>query len=245
MPTPEDSYDEIRRLEGEVRKARRDLELFARVLAHDLKEPLRTINAFTQLLAQHAAGNGEVGQTIEWATMTQDATAVIARLVDGLSRYSAALQTGGRPFSPTPTDAVLAIALRRLESAIQKTNAQVSYQSLPVVAGDPDRLCEVFEQLVDNALKYSRSVPPVIEISAVSNQEDCTFTVEDNGSGIAPEYHERIFMPFKRLHGREYPGVGLGLPICKEIVEKHGGRIWLDSGASGSKFMFTLPRSRD
>ena len=245
MPTPDESYDEIRRLKGEVRKARQDLELFARVLAHDLKEPLRTINAFTQLLAQHAGGNGEDGQIIEWAALTHDATAVIARLVDGLSRYSAALQTGGRPFSPTPTDAVLAIALRRLESATRKANAQITCQNLPVVAGDPDRLCDVFEHLVDNALKYSRSVPPVIEISALSHQEECTFTVEDNGLGIAPEYHERIFMPFKRLHGREIPGVGLGLPICKEIVEKHGGRIWLDSGASGSKFIFTLPPSGD
>ncbi len=233
MSGADDSYEEIRRLQAEVRKAHQDLELFASVLAHDLKEPLRAITTFTQLITQPGRPAEEIAQ---WATYASGATSVIARLVDGLSRYSAALQTGARPFRPTPAGAVLAVALGRLESTIKETDAQVTYQTLPTVDGDPDRLCEVFEQLIDNALKYRRTEPPVIE---------CIFSVSDNGMGIAPEYHERIFLPFKRLHGREYPGVGLGLPICKEIVEKHGGRMWLDSTTHGTRIFFTLPRLDD
>jgi light-regulated signal transduction histidine kinase (bacteriophytochrome) len=243
MSCADDSYEEIRRLQAEVRKAHKDLELFARVLAHDLKEPLRAISTFTQLITQPGRPAEEIAQ---WATYASGATSVIARLVDGLSRYSAALQTGARPFRPTPAGAVLAVALGRLESTIKQTDAQVTYQTLPIVDGDPDRLCEVFEQLIDNALKYRRTEPPVIDIGAVAQQEECIFYVSDNGMGIAPEFHERIFLPFQRLHGREYPGVGLGLPICKEIVEKHGGRLWLDSTTThGTKIFFTLPRLDD
>lgn len=137
----------------------------------------------------------------------------------------------------------MAVAVQNLQSAIEESNAQVIYESLPEIFADGSQLVQVFQNLIGNAIKFRGSVPPVIRITAQKKSRTWTFTVADNGIGIAPEHAEIIFVIFKRLHTRaEYPGSGIGLAICKKIIEQHGGRIWVESLAGqGSTFKFTLP----
>jgi light-regulated signal transduction histidine kinase (bacteriophytochrome) len=165
-------------------------------------------------------------------------------LVEALLEYSRAGEVGEATLKPVPVDKVVGDAIMNLQSAISEARADVSLGPLPVVSANPLHLMQVFENLIANALKYRSEQPPRISVTAAEEAGDWVFSVEDNGIGIPPEYQTQIFGIFKRLHGKEYPGTGIGLATCKKIVDRHGGNIWVQSEPGrGSRFSFTLPKN--
>ena len=232
------------RITGEhLARSNADLEEFAYVASHDLSEPLRKIANFCQLLER------QYGPQLD-----DTARQYIGYAVDGAKRMQAliadllALSRVGRStdaFVPVDTGVALAQALANLEDAIESTGAGVGHSDLPTVHGDPALMVALFENLISNALKYRGPVPPLIVVTAVREPgaAEWTFTVKDNGIGVEPQYAERIFAIFQRLHLRdEYEGTGIGLALCRKIVAFHGGRIWLEPQAGpGATFRFTLP----
>jgi PAS domain S-box-containing protein len=231
-----------KKAEEELRRSTRDLQQFAHAAAHDLQEPLRAVVTYTQLLHHRHADklDDEAREAIGFAvTAAKTARTKIAdiqaymRLAEGDDRRA-----------PVDADAVLAGVLEGLKFEIAEKNASVTLSPLPAVMGDGAQLALVFRHLVENGLKFHDPAQvPVVTVSAEEKDGECVFSVTDNGLGIAPEYHDRIFGVFKRLHSQEeYPGTGMGLAICKKIVERHGGRIWVESqSGKGSTFRFTLP----
>ena len=171
-----------------------------------------------------------------------DGARKIDLLVDGITSYSIALEIERESFQPTAMEVMLRTALAKLDQELRSHDAKVSYGKLPRVPGDPDRLIQVFENLLRNALQHRGEAPPSVNISAERRAEEWLFAVRDNGPGVEAAYLETIFRPFERLHGRQRQGPGLGLTVCREIVERHGGRMWAESQAgSGATFFFTLP----
>ena len=166
----------------------------------------------------------------------------MARLIDDLLEFSRAGR-GDNPMEPTDCREILSQVLAGLSSSLREAGAVVRHDGLPTVQGNPSQLTQVFQNLIGNAVKFRGAEPPEIHVSASRRDDEWLFLVRDNGIGIAPEYAERIFVIFQRLHGRnEYPGTGIGLAICKRIVTRHGGRIWVESQPGrGSSFYFTLP----
>jgi chemotaxis family two-component system sensor kinase Cph1 len=148
------------------------------------------------------------------------------------------------PFAPVQLEAALGWATMNLQTAIQETHASINYDQLPTVMADHVQLVQLFQNLISNAIKYRKAdEPPKIHVSAVERAKDCIVSIHDNGIGITPSQAERIFGVFKRLHGSEIPGTGIGLAICKRIVENHGGRIWVESElGQGATFSFTIPK---
>jgi len=235
------SEEELAKKVGELARSNRDLEQFAYVASHDLQEPLRMVASYTQLLAERYSGK-----------LDENADKYIGYAVEGALRMQALIQdllafsrvgSNGSVRTPTDCNAVLNQAVQNLQAAIQESHASITHAPLPVVAADSSQLAQLFQNLIGNAIKFRGSEPPVISVSAERQADEWTFTVADNGIGIAPEHTEAIFVIFQRLHTRaEYSGNGIGLAICKKIVEQHGGRIWVDSEAGhGSVFRFTLP----
>ena len=229
---------------ADLARSNADLEQFAYVASHDLSEPLRKIANFCQLLerqygpALDDTGRQYIGFAVDGAKRMQ---ALIADLL-ALSRVGRSTDA----FVPVDTAAALEHALSNLNDAIDAVGAGVGHSDLPTVRGDAALLASLFENLVGNAIKYHGAEPPLVVVTAVPDPETgiWTFTVADNGIGIDPQYADRIFAIFQRLHLREaYPGTGIGLALCRKIVEFHGGRIWLDTHAAGSgaTFRFTLP----
>jgi signal transduction histidine kinase len=236
--------EENRRTQEELTRSNRDLEQFAYVASHDLQEPLRMVATYTQLLAERYRGK-----------LDENADKYIHYAVDGALRMQVLIQDllafsrVGRSraeFKLVETCAVVQLALQNLQSAIQENNVQVEYVGLPAVLGDTTQLVQLFQNLIGNAIKFRNASPPLIRISATKEAQEWLFSMEDNGIGIAPEHAELVFVIFKRLHTRsEYPGSGIGLAICKKVVEHHGGRIWVESRpGQGSTFKFTLPISK-
>jgi PAS domain S-box-containing protein len=234
---------ELRRRSEELARSNRDLEQFAYVASHDLQEPLRAVAGPLQLLQRRYHGQLDaradefIGHAVDGATRMQ-------ALIDDLLSYSRV----GRLENPqqlTDCQHVLDQALKNLSVAIQETGAQISHDPLPVVRAIPAQLALLFQNLVANAIKFrSKERPVQIRVGAETRADAWLFQVQDNGIGIDPQYFERIFLIFQRLHTRrEYPGTGLGLALCKRIVEHHGGRIWVESEAGkGTTFFFTLRR---
>ncbi|MGA2595048.1 MAG: ATP-binding protein [Bryobacteraceae bacterium] len=207
---------------------------------HDLRTALRAIRTNTELLLRGCEA-AQVPGLEERLGFIVDGAQKIDRLVDGLASYSIALQIQKGSFQATPMDVLLRTVLKKLDKELRANQATVTYNKLPCVSADPDRLMEVFENLLHNALCHRGPAPPLIEITAERRAEEWLFAVRDNGPGLEAAYLESVFQPFVRLHGKRHAGPGLGLAICRVIVERHGGRIWAEPPAgAGAAFLFTL-----
>jgi signal transduction histidine kinase len=224
----------------ELARSNADLEQFAYVASHDLQEPLRMVTAYTQLLAERYRGK-----------LDENADKFIGYAIEGAQRMQVLIQDllafsrVGRKEAceSVECNAVMKEVLQTLAAAIQENGAVVNHGELPAVWANHTQVAQVFQNLIGNAIKFRGKQPPVVSVQAEKLRQQWQFSVSDNGIGIASEYAENIFVVFQRLHARtEYPGNGIGLAICKKIVERDGGKIWVESGAgSGSTFKFTLP----
>ncbi len=231
---------ELKEVNTSLLLSNRELEQFAYVASHDLQEPLRAVNSYTQLLARKYQGNLDakadkyIGYIVEGSTRMQ-------QLINDLLELSR-VGTRCKELKPTACETVLSRVLDNLKVAIAENDALVTYDSLPTVMGDETQLIQLFQNLISNAIKLRGEEPPRVHVSAVQQENEWAFKVCDNGIGMEAEYFERIFMIFQRLHSRkEYPGTGIGLAVCKKIVERHGGRIWVESTLGiGTTFHFTL-----
>jgi len=232
---------ERKQIEEELARSNQELQQFAYVASHDLREPLRAVVGYLQLLQKRCGEqlNEEAHRFVERALA---ATFRMDNLTHDLLAYSR-VGTRGQPLQPVDCEYVLEQALANLQVAIEESGAKVTHDPLPTVQADPSQLGQVFQNLIGNALKFRREEAPQVHIGAERNGTHWRFFVRDNGIGIEPQYAERIFVIFQRLHSRQkYEGTGIGLAICKRIVERHGGRIWVESEpGKGSTFFFTLP----
>jgi PAS domain S-box-containing protein len=235
---------EIHRAQEALRRSNQELEQFAYVASHDLQEPLRAVVGFLQLLESRygdqidAKGRNYIERSVRAGHRMQ----TLIRDLLTLSRVN----TRGATFASADLNQILKNALDNLHSIIQERELDITSAHLPSLSVDASQIQSLFQNLILNAVKYNESAKPVIEIKCREHERIYQFSVKDNGIGIAPEFHQRIFMVFQRLHtDREYPGTGLGLALCKKIVERHGGRIWVESRPKdGSTFQFTLPQQR-
>jgi PAS domain S-box-containing protein len=234
----------LERQTAELKRSNVELAQFAHVASHDLSEPLRTVSRYVQLLDNRYRGRLDddadefIGYAVEGAARMQ-------ALVNALNAYST---LGSAEHEPVPVNGsqVVAQTIDSLAAQIADTDAVVTFDDLPTVPGDPRQLAEVFQNLISNALKFVKGGPPRIHVSAERMDGSWCFTVADNGIGIKPEHRTRIFEMFRRLHSRDqYGGTGIGLTICRKIVTRHGGRIWVeDSPGGGTMFRFTVPDSQ-
>ena len=224
----------------ELLKSNKELEQFAYVASHDLREPLRMVTSFTQLLAQryHNRLDDEADTIIGFAV---DGAKRMETLIEDLLLYSR-VGKNDKSLQIVDCNLVLQKALSNLQLLIQENNATIIIHSLPHIVGDESQLIQLFQNLIDNAITYRSESDPLIEINAVGERQQWLFSVKDNGIGIDPKYNRRIFEVFQRLHPKDkYSGTGVGLAICKKIVERHGGKIWIESQLSmGSIFWLTL-----
>ncbi|MGQ4649600.1 ATP-binding protein [Lyngbya aestuarii] len=224
-------------------RSNQELEQFAYVASHDLQEPLRTVNSYAQLLAKKYQGNFDA-RGDKYINYIVEGAARMQQLINDLLEFSR-VGTHGKNLEPIESEVVLSQALHNLKMAITQSSAIVTHEPLPTVMGDQTQLIQLFQNLISNAIKFHEEEPPLVQISAVLKQQEWVFEVRDHGIGIEPDYLERIFIIFQRLHSRrEYPGTGIGLAICKKIVERHGGHIWVESKLGvGTSFYFTIPLS--
>ncbi len=225
----------------ELARSNSELEQFAYVASHDLQEPLRMVASYMQLLERRYKGklDQDADEFIGYAV---DGAGRMQRLINDLLGYSR-LGTHGQAFTSISSQAALDQALDNLGVSLQESQAKVTHDPLPEVKGDQAQLVQLFQNLVGNAVKFHARKAPRVHVSAVPNDKEWVFSVRDNGIGIDPQYAERIFIIFQRLHDRsQYTGTGIGLAICKKIVQRHGGRIWVESEpGKGATFYFTLP----
>jgi signal transduction histidine kinase len=233
--------EEHRHSQEELARSNRDLEQFAYVASHDLQEPLRMVATYTQLLAERYQGK-----------LDENADKYIHYAVEGALRMQTLVQDllafsrvgrQGTEFKLIECRAAVEMALKNLHAAIQESGAGINCESLPALVADGSQLVQVFQNLIGNAIKFRGGSKPVIRVQAEKRVREWIFSVADNGIGIAAEHAEIVFVIFQRLHTRaEYPGSGIGLAICQKIIERHGGRIWVESEpGKGSTFFFNLP----
>jgi light-regulated signal transduction histidine kinase (bacteriophytochrome) len=229
---------------NDLERSNKELEQFAYVASHDLQEPLRMVASYTQLLERRYKEklDGDARDFINFAVAGANRMQMLITDLLSFSRVG----TRGKPMELTDSHIALGQARINLNAAIEETQAVVTNDDLPEVMADESQLVQLFQNLVGNAIKFHNpGESPRVHISATRKNEDWVFSVRDNGIGIDPKYFERLFVIFQRLHSRdEYPGTGIGLAVCKKIVERHGGKIWIESQAGqGSTFCFTLKKT--
>ena len=227
--------------EDELKRSNTDLQQFAYSASHDLQEPLRVIGGFVRLLAKRYKGKLD-SEADEFIWHTVEGVKRMENLIKDLLAYSQ-IGTKGKDFKPSDCSLVIKEALANLQTAIEESHAKITCDVLPIVMADTSQLSRLFQNLIGNAIKFHGKKIPKIHVSAERKANDWVFSVKDNGIGIDPKDAGRIFIIFQRLHSREeYPGTGIGLAICKRIVERHSGRIWVESEpGKGSTFYFTIP----
>ncbi|TMI00328.1 MAG: PAS domain S-box protein [Betaproteobacteria bacterium] len=235
----------LREAHEELKRSNAELEQFAYVASHDLQEPLRMVSSYTQLLMRRY-GDKLDGDAREFTAFIVDGATRMKQLIEDLLAYSR-VGTRDKNFKPVDAESSLKRALTNLRAAIQDSGATVTQDKLPTIPCDEVQLAQLFQNLIGNALKFRKpDVAPAVHVGAAEQGAEWEFMVRDNGIGIEPQYFERIFMVFQRLHDKgEYPGTGIGLAIVKKVVERHGGRIWVQSQpGAGTTFHFTMPKER-
>ena len=233
--------EKLKKAMEELTRSNTELERFAYVASHDLQEPLRMITSYLQLLERRYKDRLD-GDALEFINYAVDGSARMKTLINDLLTYSR-VGTRGKDFVQVNCNEVMSLVLQNLKMAIDESQTQVTTAPLPVITADAVQVEQLFQNLIANAIKFRGSQDPRIQIGSRKEGREWVFWVQDNGIGIEPRYFERIFVIFQRLHGREqYPGTGIGLAVSKRIVERHGGRIWVESKpGEGSTFFFTFP----
>jgi PAS domain S-box-containing protein len=235
-----EAHNQLEKTASELRRSNEDLSQFAYVASHDLRSPLKTVTSFVQLLELRYADR--LGDGKELLRHITDATKRMAALIEDLLRFSTVASSGQVSTELVDANNCFSAAVENLHMAIAESGAIVTKDALPQVAIDETSLVQLLQNLIGNAIRYRSKEQPRIHISAERRGGSFQFSCSDNGMGIAPEYYDRIFEPFKRLHGSDIPGSGIGLALCKKIVERHGGRIWVESEVGkGSTFYLTIP----
>ena len=234
---------ELERRVQELARSNAELELFAYAASHDLQEPLRMVSSFVQLLGKRYTGRLDA-EADEFIGFAVDGVSRMQRLINDLLTYSRVGSQGGE-LAPADAAAAARQACGQLQAAIEESDAQVTIGELPTVNADATQLVQLFQNLIGNAIKFRGERACVVKVGALRTGDEWRFSITDNGIGLEEEYVDRIFVLFQRLHSvSEYAGTGIGLAICKRIVERHGGRIWVESAlGEGSAFHFTLPAS--
>jgi PAS domain S-box-containing protein len=232
--------ERLQQITSEMQRSNTELEQFAYVISHDLQEPLRMVSSYTQLLAKRYSSKLDADAD-EFISYAVNGAKRMQTLLHDLLEYSR-VGTRGKPFSPVNCEHVVEQAMANLKIAIKECSASVSYDTLPTVIGDEGQLVRLFQNLIGNALKFRQDEAPQVQITAQRRNNIVTFSIKDNGIGIDPQHSQSIFEIFRRLHTREeYPGTGMGLAICKKIVERHGGHISVQSQpGQGSTFYFSV-----
>jgi len=234
----------LKQLIEELKHSNEELKQFAYISSHDLQEPLRTIASFTQLLERRYKGKFD-SDADEFMDFIVEAAIRMKEQIEGLLEYSR-VETKGGELDPVDTNEILKQTIQRLDTFIKESNAEITYDELPIVMGDGEQLQRVFQNLISNAIRFRKCEEPLkIHISAIKSEDEneYVFSVADNGIGIEEQYSERIFTIFQRLHTRDvYHGTGMGLSIVKRVIERHSGRVWVESEfGDGSTFYFTIP----
>ncbi len=229
-------------LMNELKRSNHELEQFAYVVAHDLKAPLRTITSFCQLLGESENNNFSEEET-EFLGVVVDGGKRMKAIIDDLLKYSR-VNAESKPPHPADLSALLDRTLANLQASIEQSGVTITRDPLPTIPANETQISQVFQNLIGNAIKFRGEVAPTVHISADERLGDWEFSIRDNGIGIAPKQRDRVFQVFQRLHSdSEYEGTGIGLAICKKVVEVHGGQIWIESElGTGSDFRFTLPK---
>ena len=238
------AQEELAQSAGELKRSNEDLEQFAYVASHDLRSPLNTVIRFTELVLSRKAKllDEEMKRLLN---MVLGSAKRMADLISALLNYSRLNDVETDEIKPVSSLTACRDAVANLRTAIEETQAQIECEELPEVLANSAQLTQVFQNLLSNAINYRGEAAPFIRVSAERQKNSWQFSVADNGPGIASEYHEVIFEPFKRLHGHDRPGSGIGLAFCRKFLEREGGRIWVESEeGKGATFRFTLPAGK-
>ncbi|HEY8239877.1 MAG TPA: ATP-binding protein [Kiritimatiellia bacterium] len=241
----QDRDENLQKTVQELNRSNAELENFAYIASHDLQEPLRAVSSFVQLLKRKYAGKLDADAD-EYISFAVSGSQRMQTLIQDLLAYSR-VGKATKPFERVDCNAVMASVLADAAPVMKESGAEITCGKLPAVVGDETQLAQVFQNLVSNALKFRQEGPPRIHVDARRHNGAWQFSVQDNGIGIDAQYFDKIFVIFQRLHGRgTYQGTGIGLAICKKIVERHGGTIWVESEpGKGSTFKFTVPERKD
>ena len=240
--------NELKQTLNVLRQSNEELKQFAYIASHDLQEPLRMIASYLQLIERRYKGKLDKDAD-EFIAFAVEGANRLQEMIVGLLAYSR-VETKGNPFEKVDFSEILAKAILNLKIAIDESGAIIMNDELPAIEVDGSQFIQVFQNLIANSIKFRNSEPPLIHVSAKQiseiegskNPDTWLFSVKDNGIGIDPQYQDRLFIIFQRLHRTEYPGVGIGLSLCKRIVERHGGHIWFESEVgNGTTFYFTIP----